>query len=277
MQIKSLAVYYQRKSHASALEVDRESSSRQRFRGNSRRAYKNRSYLRRPLRAGQEKSCQIAALGSRNVPICVRIAYGFHLGPRIARRASIRGARSPLLSSPHLTSSTLTPCLASPRLALPRRGKEFAPRVLRANSTWFPHGINFSNESCGRSASLYQVAAARNPRVPPRDPGWHQWNLRTWRAVSEARKLCDRPICLFRQSRTSRAALRRDTLRRLFWNQAIALCPYVHMRRVSRKLRIARVGRVSRKIPRTIFRTPYSFNPPLVAISSRYALKKIFF
>lgn len=119
----------------------------------TRGAYKNRSYLRRPLRAGQEKSCQIAALASRNVPICARIAYGFHLGPRIARRASIRSASLP--SSPRLT-----------RRVPPRRGKKSAPRVLRANSTWFPHGINFSNESCGRSASLYQVA--RDPRVPPR-------------------------------------------------------------------------------------------------------------
>lgn len=103
----------------------------------TRGAYKNRSYLRRPLRAGQEKSCQIAALGSRNVPICARIAYGFHLGPRIARRASIRGALLP------------------PFLASPRHAEEKSPR----------HGCYVRIPRGFRTVSISQTnRAAARPR-----------------------------------------------------------------------------------------------------------------
>jgi len=107
-------------------------------------AYKNRSFLRRLLR---EKSCQIAALGSRYVPICARIAYRFHLC--IARRSN-----APL--------SHFSPRKKSP-------SHEYYVRMPRLSA----HGINFSNESWGHLRGLaYQVAHNSRVLTDNRRP-WH--------------------------------------------------------------------------------------------------------
>lgn len=98
-------------------------------------AYKNRSFLRRLLR---EKSCQIAALGSQYVPICARIAYGFHLC--IARRSSAPLSRFSAEKNPSY---------------------EYYVRMPRLSA----HGINFSNESWGPLARPLAYQVARNSRV----------------------------------------------------------------------------------------------------------------
>lgn len=84
----------------------------------------------------REKSCQIAALGSRNVPICARIAHT-HTHIWLSPRVSLHFA---------------------PTLSALRRGKEFEPRVLRANSMGF-RAVSISQTNRGHLHGLaYQVA-----------------------------------------------------------------------------------------------------------------------
>lgn len=87
--------------------------------------YKNRSFLRRLLR---EKSCQIAALGSRYVPICARIAYRFHLC--IARRSN-----APLS---HLS---------------PHRGKRVRATGITCECRGFPRTVSISQTNRGATCA----------------------------------------------------------------------------------------------------------------------------
>lgn len=82
---------------------------------------KNRSLLRRLL--CREKSCQIAALGSRNVPICAHIAYV--LSPRSLHHRALDASLSASPTSPW------------------KKVRGFITCEFRG----FPHDINFSNES----------------------------------------------------------------------------------------------------------------------------------